>query len=267
MMSQPVFPAHKAMNYEIEEERDLLRQALISEVPTLDTMDDLSKVIAILRFISSFHCIGYHIYHEGKTEYRAWQIYNKMSVKKVGFMCSGFADIFCGLLHVANVPYRRIRGENTIKESPVYDAVMKTCGYNSHSTVEALVDGHWILADPTFCAIPLFNGKPHGLEFFIKVVIEDIDVPISWESSNTTHTIQKCYNGYTNNFFRDLYFYRVIEYKPFHKYPYDDVYEATLSLDGMLKKVATYKGDIVLKNHVPAIESLAPYKKKGFFHP
>jgi len=88
----------------------------------------------------------------------------------------------------------------------------------------------------------LFNGKPHGLEFFIKVVIEDIDVPISWESSNTTHTIQKCYNGYTNNFFRDLYFYRVIEYKPFHKYPYDDVYEATLSLDANAQKSCNLQG-------------------------
>lgn len=239
----------KAPNEFLPDEEEELRRLLLPVLGTMRHDTDLAKVKKILKHQADIALIEFHVYDQTKEQYRAAVIYRNMRTFHVGYFCSGQADLFLGMLHVYGIPARRILGESISADHPAYAEIKQTETYDSHSTVEVKIDGRWILADPTYFMLPKLNGQYVSLREALESLCKDRSTAFEFEGVSDGRLPIRC----SNEYFRALMFARVIVYKPFHRYPYDDVYVCPVRQDNGVRPILlTLNNGVTLETLTPA---------------
>lgn len=245
--------AEKLDNDFLADEKKDLTKIIHAALGTLEKDTDLDKVKKILKHQATFAKFEFHQFDQTKQKYRALVIYSDMRFGNIGYMCNGHADMFLGLLEIYGVPGRRILGESIIASHPRYQEYQRSEVYGSHSTVEVRIDGRWVLADPTFFMLPKHRGKYIALHEGLEILCKDRSARFEFEAVSDRYPVEKFYQGRTNEYFRDMMFSRVIVYKPFHKYPYDDAYRSLVkSASGMQYQYFTLEQDLIVESLTPA---------------
>ena len=172
-LHEPPASAERVENVYLPDEKAQLREIVQSALGKMEHDSDLDKVKKILKHQASFAKFESCKYVTTKQQYRAWIIYRNMRLGNIGYMCNGHADMFLGILEIYGVPGRRIIGESVDASHPAYADQIKSGRYASHSAVEVKIDGRWILADPSFFALPKYQGNYISLQQGLEILNND----------------------------------------------------------------------------------------------
>lgn len=238
--------AAKSENEYLEAERKELERLARSQIGSLSEHSDVEKVREILRHLSSVSVIAYNEYGSTKERFRAAVIYKDYGAG-IGQLCNGLSNAAFGLYDVYGFEVRRIRGQSIRPGHPDYDRWLEAYGsIGSHSIIEVRLDGRWVIVDSTYFMMPMHEGRYISLAEGLALFIEGRAGEIAFDYVSDRNTVEDYFSGHSEKYWQDLMFSRYIVYKPFHKYPYDDVYELRVTTPVGERFVQFYAGDIVL---------------------